>query len=150
MKFILLRNGAIALVDDEDYDYIKQRKWSLNNTGYATSSLGFMHRVIIGTPTGMCTDHINHDKLDNRKSNLRICTKSQNQGNLKIITRKKSSKYKGVSWCKKAQRWMVKINDNGKQRHVGVFKSEIEAAKRYDKEATLVFGEFALINGVEQ
>lgn len=74
-----------ALVDQEDYKALSQFKWYLSKDGYAARRKGYgttyMHRLVMNTPLGMSTDHINHDKLDNRKSNLRICTHAENMVN---------------------------------------------------------------------
>ena len=104
-KSIPLTKGKFALIDDEDYDWLMQWKWVYSN-GYAFRwSKGgkkyrkgtFMHRMICNTSVGMLTDHINGNKLDNRRSNLRICTASDNQAN-RIKLHKTSSSFKGVSF----------------------------------------------------
>lgn len=102
-----------------------------------------MHREIVGTPEGMDTDHINGDKLDNRRSNLRICTHAQNGAN-RGPQKNGSSGYKGVSYhCKK---WRVQICINGKTKRLGGFNSLLDAAKAYDKAARKYHGEFARTN----
>lgn len=73
-----------ALVDQEDYDALSQYKWYLRNDGYvAAKDTVYLHRMVMSTPQGMHTDHLNHDKLDNRKENLRICTPIENMQNTK-------------------------------------------------------------------
>lgn len=142
-----------AIVDDEDFDRINQFNWFYNN-GYAQRvvektdgkrDIIHMHRQIMDTPKGMFTDHINHNTLDNRKSNLRICSKQQNAFNIhkKVIA---ASKYKGLSQDRRDNSWNVRIGFNNKRIHVGWFKDEIEAAKAYDNKAKELFGDFAKLN----
>jgi len=106
MREINLTQGKIALVDDGDYDYLMQWKWHADiksNTCYArrTIRIGkkpkrvYIHRVIMNPPSNMEIDHINHNGLDNRRCNLRICTHQENTFNTNGFKRK--SKYKGVS-----------------------------------------------------
>lgn len=103
-----------------------------------------MHRIIVDAPAGMVVDHINHDALDNRRANLRVCTQSQNLGNQ--IRKLGSSKYKGVSWHKAAQKWHARIQKNDAHVSLGLFDSETDAARAYDSAAREHFGEFALCN----
>src|SRR4030065_939634 len=105
MKEIKLTKGKVAIVDDEDYDWLMQWKWRINSIGYAMRTVKkngkarkiFMHRVILNTPSDMCSDHANHNRLDNRRCNLRICTKQQNQANAPAPKNNRSGG-KGVSW----------------------------------------------------
>jgi len=91
-------------------------------------------------------DHINHNGLDNRKANLRLATRSQNAWNRQKAKIKSRSKYKGVSWYNRGKRWSVRIQVNRKQKFLGIFEDEIEAAKAYDRAARKYFGEFAELN----
>ena len=149
-KKISLSNGENTLVDDEDYDFLMQWKWR-NTKGYAKtyySKIGKdipMHRLVANTPIGMLTDHVNGNKLDNRKCNLRICTPAQNCWNAK---RKMNGKniYKGIRKNKGEKKWLAAITKNGKYIHIGSFTTEIEAAKAYNKKAKELFGEFAKLN----
>lgn len=113
-----------ALIDAEDIHKVTSLSWHVSDNGYVINrSRGNtvrMHRLIMNTPPGMDTDHINHNKLDNRKSNLRICTRSENLKNKQGV--------KGYYYCKKRDRWVVDciaIEVKWKQ-----FKSE-EEAKRF-------------------
>ncbi len=120
MKEIQLSQGKIAVVDDEDYEYINQWKWSYLSSGYAVRSLWsllgsktiLMHRIIANTPIGMDTDHINGNRLDNRKSNLRVCTHAENTRNIPMHKDNKIG-YKGVQ--KHGKSWRARILVNGKQ-----------------------------------
>ena len=153
---IKLQNGIETVIDDKDFEKIKGYKWiygvgnryvgaNVYNKGNRKQIL--LHRFIMSTPKGLHTDHINGNKLDNRKCNLRICTPSQNQMNSrKNIT--KSSKYKGVSWFKRDSCWRAYISTKGKQFHLGYFKSEKNAAKAYNKKARKLFGIYSFLNKV--
>ena len=156
MKEILLTQGKITLVDDEDYDFLMQWKWSLvkgNRTLYAQRKTGFrhqknkniwMHRLILNVPDGKQTDHIDHNGLNNQKSNLRICNNSQNQINKRII-KKGKSKYTGVTFVK--NKYIVaQISVEHKHINLGYFKTEELAAKAYDEAANRMHGEFATLN----
>lgn len=141
--------NEFAIVDDEDYEYLNQWKWSYSN-GYAIkrnqkSSIG-MHRLILKVPNNMVIDHINHNRLDNRKENLRICSKKQNSYNQKWKKENNYSKYKGVTWAKHTKRWKVSIKKDSKTKFLGYFNSEIEAAKKYNEAALTYFGEYAKLN----
>jgi hypothetical protein len=159
MKTIPLTQGKFAIVDDEDYEELSKHKWFANrdhkyDRWYATRSVwdknthkcksSQMHRVIMKTPVGMHTDHINHDGLDNRKCNLRICSNSQNQCNRLDV--RGTSKYKGVHWSTGNRRWIAQIVNNGKKEYIGGFLNEIFAANAYDQKAKEVFGEYACLN----
>lgn len=155
MKEIPLTQGKVALVDDEDYEYLMQWKWCVKkhrNTIYACRSTWikgegpgrreYMHRVIMKTPDDMSTDHINHNGLDNQKHNLRICAGKENNRNRKV-----KSKYLGVFKSgNKRNPVYAKITVNRKQIYLGAFKDEVSAAKAYDRAAKIHYREFAGLN----
>lgn len=164
MKRIPLSRGMIATVDDEDYARIATNKWfaqqgarawyakrEAKHGRAAPSHMVYMHREIVNAPPGSEVDHINGDGLDNRRSNLRVSTRRENARNL----RKKpgcASRFKGVARTR-GGRWRAYISDaeryaNGKarQRALGSFDSEIDAARAYDAAARLSFGSFASLN----
>jgi hypothetical protein len=156
MKRIPLTRGMFALVDDEDFEWLSIYRWNAHAVAgffYATASRyrgqvktqPYMHRLIMRPTPGKRVDHINHDTLDNRKSNLRICSPSQNLWNSKIPLSNKSG-YKGVSKCSATGRWRVDIRKSGKGINIGRFVDIRKAAMAYDREATRMFGEFALTN----
>ncbi len=156
MKCILLTQGQFALVDDEDFEELSKYKWSVQknrNTFYAIAKTYIsgkritilMHRIITNFPKGIDTDHRNHNGLDNRKANLRPCTKAQNQQNC-LKQKNCSSRYKGVYWHKNRKKWQTQIVVNHKNLYFGSYIDEIKAAKIYDKKAKELFGEFANLN----
>ena len=150
---INLQDGLITIIDGEDYERIKHLHWFYGvGNYYVGANLGngkqvLLHRLIMETPKGLHTDHKNGNKLDNRKSNLRICTPSQNQFNSRKII-KKSSRFKGVSWYKRHKLWKAYIVKNGIQIHLGYFKCEEEAAKIYNAKASELFGKYCCLNEV--
>lgn len=157
-KEIPLTQGKIALVDVEDYEWLMQWRWcaNKNNSGlfYAISyrknenKLTKMHRVIINTPKGMDTDHANGDGLDNRRCNLRICTKSQNSINKKIQSNNTSG-YRGVYRVKSRKKcWRVGVEINNKRKTLGYFNTKEEAALVYNEAAKKHYGEFARLNNI--
>ncbi len=158
MKKIKLSQGKCALVDDEDFEYLIQWKWSLSSDGYAVRNTTKnnekrttlrMHRVINKTPYGFETDHKNGCRIDNRKCNLRTATKSQNGQNRRLF-KPGTSKWKGVSWHNKNRRWRTQIKVSGEIIHIGEFKNELEAAKVYDQAAIKHHGKFARLNFQEK
>lgn len=159
MKEIELTQGKVALVDDEDYEYLSQFKWCAHkngNTWYATrlvyengnKSSITMHRAITQVAKGMVVDHINHNGLDNRKENLRTCTKAENSRNrIKGFTTK-SSKYKGVYFYKPRNKWKARIITKREYKYLGLHQTEEAAALAYNQAAKELHGEFALLNEV--
>lgn len=144
--------GKFALVDDDDYEYLSQYKWRCDATGYARYSVYskpkrtiltiLMHRLILNTPDGFDTDHINGDRLDNRRSNLRLATCQQNSANSRGHGR--ASIFKGVGFQHGLWRAQIGIDQN--VRHLGVFATQRAAAQAYNEAATQYFGEFARLN----
>jgi hypothetical protein len=144
-----------ALVDDEDYPLLSRYKWSLDGKGYAKTNFHIgsvnhtikMHRLITAATKSFQVDHINQNKLDNRKDNLRLCNNRQNQGNM---PKRKggSSKYKGVH--RKDGKWQARITTGSKRISLGYFLTEEGAAQAYNEAAPTYFGEFAYLNVIEE
>lgn len=157
MKKINLTNGKSSIIDDDDYDHLSKYKWLMTKNNYAVryeyrngETFQFlMHRQIMGYPIDMEIDHINGDKLDNRKLNLRICSRAENDRNSRPH-RDGSSKFKGVSRIGKRSKgkpWRARIW-GGKEIVIGYFLTEEEAAIAYNVKAKELFGEFAYLNKV--
>jgi len=159
MKKIPLTQGQVALVEDTDYKELSKYKWyakynKCTNSFYAVRKiktingrLAFpMHRQILGLEYGdyRHVDHINHNTLDNRRDNIRICTRSQNGGNRRR-NKNTVSKYKGIHQ-EKSTHWSAQIGYCGNKIHLGTFLTEKEAAVAYNKAAKKYFGEFACLN----
>ena len=104
-----------------------------------------IHRLIMDAPKGMDVDHINGNPLDNRKSNLRICSRAENLRN-RGANKNNTSGYKGVSWHKRNKKWACQIKHNYKKIHVGNYATPEEAARAYDKKAKELHGEYAYLN----
>lgn len=144
--------GVFALVDIADAPVVDGRTWYLSESGYAIRSEGgrvsrrtvYMHREVFGNASGD-VDHINRNKLDNRRANLRSATRSENNANADR-GRNSSSGYRGVSWSASAGKWQVHIRVEGKRRFLGLFESAEEAAAAYDAAFVDAFGEFARPN----
>lgn len=147
------------LVDPEDYDKLIKFNWNCYG-GYARTFRRrkeednklrsiLIHTMILGHQKGLVIDHIDGNRLDNRKSNLRICTVQQNSCNRKIGKQSKS-KFLGVTYHKRDNRFQATIRTNGQRIHLGYFKTDIEAAKAYNEAAQKHHGEFARLNKIDQ
>ena len=162
MKIVLLTQGKVAQVDDEDFARINAHQWCvikktlknrtvwyamrqtrLNGKRHAV----YMHRVILGVTDSTQVDHRFGDTLNNQRSNLRVATNQQNQYNMRKAPHG-TSKFKGVSWDTRAGKWRACIHIGGKHKHLGYFTDETQAAGAYDSEAKQHYGEFALTNSM--
>jgi hypothetical protein len=130
-----------------DLEIAMSKRWHKNSAGYVVSGkIVLLHRLILTAPIGTFVDHRNHDPLDNRRSNLRICSHAKNLANQNVQTRTKSSQFKGVSWAKHVNKWRSLIQVNGVSFHLGLFSDETQAAQAYNQAAIHHFGEFAKPN----
>jgi hypothetical protein len=142
------------LIDEQDLPLIQGKVWCVSTLGYIvarckeTESTVYMHRLIMGNPEGKCIDHINGNKADNRRCNLRLCDKAQNLRNMPKRIGKYTSLYKGVHFDKNRSKWKAEITFEYKNIHLGRFNSQIEAAKAYNSAALRLFGEFAKLNEI--
>lgn len=145
MKKIYLRGkhkDLFALVDDADFDWLDSFKWYLHEKGYAINTKRVrMHRLVNGTLKGLQTDHINGNKLDNRRSNLRSCNNSENHYNIKLMSNNTSG-HKGISWSKAAKKWHAYINKDSKRTYLGIFDNLADAIQVYEEAAAELHGEF--------
>lgn len=155
-KEIPLTKGKVTVVDDEDYERFGKFKWHCVGGRYAARSVGgrknkrmvYLHREIIGAKEDEIVDHINGNKLDNRRSNLRVVTVSENLYNTSIRS-DNTSGYKGVSFVKDCRhKWEARIHKNGKKRVLGYFDTPEDAARMYNFWAIQLFGEYARLNKI--
>lgn len=160
MKEIKLTQGKVALVDDEDFDYLNQFKWyarEYDHTFYACRAVPIgnskqkvvrMHRVILGlTEAKTLVDHKDHNGLNNQRNNLRTATPLDNAANRKGFG---SSKYLGVTLSARNAKkpWVSRVHKGSTSFHLGYFKNEVDAALAYNKKAQELFGEFANLNKI--
>jgi hypothetical protein len=155
---ITLGEGLFTIVDQKDFYQLNNFRWCAKGDGQCIYAVRFvieadkrakivtMHREMMDAPPGLLVDHKNGDTLDNRRTNLRLATRSQNMSNRRKMKTKTSSQYIGVCFDKRSGRWIAKINHNNKKIWLGRFDSEIEAAKAYDQAAKKYHGEFARLN----
>lgn len=146
MKQIPLTQGLFAIVDDDDFDWLMQFKWTTLNhpSGPCAYRQSFdrnvyMHRQIVNAQKGYFVDHKDRNRLNNLRSNLRICSPTQNVGNSRIGSSNKSG-FKGVRFSKGA--WEANITRDYRACYLGRFKDPKEAATAYDVAAIEYFGEF--------
>jgi hypothetical protein len=138
---------ARAIIDLDDNEKCSLYKWSYrknNNShkGYARNKdAGYLHRYVTNCIDDMIVDHINGNRLDNRKENLRLCTMKENRFNNKNYSTNKSG-YPGVSWHKKAGKWRARIQVQEKQIHLGLFDSLEEAIAARQQAEIDYFGEY--------
>lgn len=143
-----------AFVDEDDYAWLSGFRWYFAN-GYARATLPretgggrhFMHHLLLPRTDGFLVDHINGNRLDNRRANLRLATPQQNQHNkAKQQASATTSLYKGVSREDGRATWRAQVWHNGRPHFTGRYASELEAARAYDAVALALFGEFARLN----
>lgn len=161
MREIALSRGLVATVDDGDYEFLSQWKWSALKTGrkgaepifYACrvkvidgkQKMILMHRLVSGAVKGEVVDHKDRNTLNNTRENLRVCTQADNCLNrVGNKTGKKTSKYKGV--YKDRQYWRARFRDT----IVGSYASEEEARRAYDEVALRYSPEYALVNSSKE
>lgn len=153
MKTVSVTNNAPAIVDDEDFVFISSFKWHKGGGGYPTRHIKRdgvipcredMHRTIMNLPYGdkRHVDHINGNKFDNRRCNLRVCEPVENWWNQKRRS-DNTSGYKGVSWSKSRKKWNARIKRRGVRFDLGYFDSAEEAHAAYCVAAKSIHGEFA-------
>lgn len=156
MKIEVGHNKTIGYIDEEDYIKIKAMKSTFIcntshgymcvkiHTGGNSYRQEYIHRMVMNAPKGVEVDHINGNKMDNRKKNLRLCNRSENASNRKQI----KGRYKGVYRDKKRKCWVAQITFNYKCTTLGVFKTAKEAALAYNIKAKELHGEYAHLNNV--
>jgi hypothetical protein len=145
----------IVLLDDEDKYLLDNWLWHLHYTTYTTyvrgypkgersQGLFYLHRVLVGLDNKSEVDHENGNGLDNRRSNLRIATRSQNNANRRVV-QSKSSRYKGVHFESYSGRWRAEIHKDGTHYRLGRYDTQEEAVEAYQRKAQELFGSFACV-----
>lgn len=154
-KIIPLTQGQVTIVDDEDFNTCNARKWcaqwhpntksfyAVRNKSGGVRGTVLLHRVIMAAQEGEITDHRNHDTLDNRRSNLRNASHSQNGANRKGVQVNNSSGYRGVTWNKEKNKWAAQLYVNKKRIFVGYFDNLQNAVMAVMSARIKYFGEFA-------
>ena len=158
MMEIPLTQGKVALVDDHDYSYLMAWKWRASEqengdfyakrvaekqrNGYRSI---YMHRVILDVPKGVLTDHRNTNTLDNRRSNLRLCNRSENAHNCGVRSDNISG-HRGICWHKKARKWMVRLKSHNIDKYLGLFVDLQDAINARKAAEEKYVGEFAFNN----
>lgn len=162
-KTIVLTQGKLAIVSDEDFEWASQFRWYAHNhpsksrdnwyarrnppavNGRVRGSI-YLHREIArraGLPSSPRYDHRNGDGLDNQRGNIRPCTQSQNLANMRKFLGTGSSRFKGVSWSRQHGKWGAKVQVNQKQIWLGLFATEEAGHRAYATAAKNYFGEFS-------
>lgn len=154
MKYIPLTNSTdIALIDDEDYERVSAHNWYKNGSGYAVTSIKgkdyFLHSFIMGEMIGKEIDHIDQDRMNYQRKNLRFCTHSQNVAN---DGPKKNNKLgvKGVDFYKANGKYRATIRVNYKKIHIGFFDTLREATIAWNEASQKFFGEYGYQNKIEE
>lgn len=153
-KLLPVGKNIFTKVDEEDFKILSLWKWRLTQKGYVgrcqnVRGLGrqwlSLANYLMSCPVGKIVDHINHDILDNRRENLRICYSKENSRNRKL-NKNSSTGFKGVVFRKDLGVFRARVSINGKRVTLGHFNSAEEAAKAYDKAAIEIHGKFACLN----
>lgn len=147
MREITLTKGMVAIVDDEDFDLLSRFNWCYSGTYAVGGVFGkktYMHRFLNGTAEGLDTDHINGNKLDNRKCNLRSSSRSHNMANT-VRNKNNTSGYKGVhkSRVPLAKPWIAQITKDRRNVYLGYYETPEDASRAYQSAAYELFGQFA-------
>jgi hypothetical protein len=166
MKLVPLSQGKVAMVDDADFAAVSEFNWfaycpgrpglfyAMRNAGHGRGNrrTQTMHRFICGLVPGdgFEVDHEDGDGLNNQRWNLRVCTHQENHRNLPKRRTTSTSRFKGVTWDAGKKRWLAQVYTGGRNRYIGRFDHEEQAAQAYDQAAREQFGEFARLNFPEE
>ena len=157
VRFIPLTQGLYATVDASDYGWLSLHNWCAKkdgNTYYAmrrrNGKIVYMHQEIMLPAEGYLVDHISGHGGDNRRSNLRICTRGQNNRNRRKQKTPCTSAYKGVRRDKTTGRCCARIRHKGEAIYLGTYDNEVEAARAYDRAAVKFHGRYARLNLPEE
>jgi len=151
---LLLGGKKYAFVDEERLEELEETSWNADDRGYTVRTIGpytdrrkqYLHRFLMKVPPGKEVDHINLRKWDNRSVNLRCAERFQNRANTLRRRHNSESKFKGVRRNRNGKRWNARGMLYGKEHHLGVYDTEEEAARAYNRWAVTAFGEFANLN----
>lgn len=146
---IPLTQGKHAIIDADDFDLVGRNIWFCHH-GYArTKSCGakYLHQLLLDVPKGMCADHKNGNRLDNRRQNLRVCTYTENAWNK---GKRKTTKYKGVYFDKRMGKWRARMLFHGERIYISSHETPEDAARAYNIVALAHYGEFARLNTIEE
>jgi hypothetical protein len=150
----LSRQGSVALIDEEDLSVLSGFRWHLSAAGYAVRNLPgrgkgsvLMHRQILNAPTGFEVDHVNGNRVDNRRSNLRLASHAENSRNQGRRSTNKSGS-KGVHWDSSRRRWAVELKKDRRKIYVGRYSSIEAATAAYDVAVVKYHGSFARPNAM--
>lgn len=132
MKTIKLTQGKIAIIDDNDFEKVNKWKWSFHHSGYVVRGKPqiSLHRFVMKAKKGQFVDHINRNRLDNRKENLRFCNRRQNQFN--------SLGEDGIHWRGDREAWIVRMMVNGRKKYIGYYKTK-KLAEEARKQSSLKY-----------
>ena len=151
MKILKALHGEESVVDDDVYDWAKNKNWHVNNYGYFVTGGGnykkLLHRLIIGDCGDYDIDHKNGCKLDNLKANLRLSTRAENTYN-QGRRLDNTSGFRGVWYRKDRKVWAAEIKKDGVKYSLGCYKTPKEAAIAYNYKAKELFGEYANLNEI--
>ena len=150
--------GKVFTIDPEDEKMVSKHRWYYQIANKKSGSYPYvytmvgkhhlrLHRYLMDCPDGMVVDHINHDTLDNRRSNLRVCTPTQNKQNMKP-QKSIQSKYKGVS-IKQNGKWQAAIMADTKFHYIGTFDTERDAAVAYNFASKMLHKEYGILNDID-
>lgn len=156
---VQLMTGEVAVIDEADWPVVSYFRWRYSRTGragphakkYVMAAIGspriYLHRIVMGSPKGAFVDHIDGDPLNCRRANLRLVTKEQNAQNRRAHrTEGRTSKFRGVSWDKKARKWQATIYGGGTLYRLGWFTDDQLAAAVYDDASFVLHGEYGTRN----
>lgn len=153
MKEIPLTQGFVALVDDDDYEGLSKVKWTAyrsRHTVYAVRSkkckLVYLHRHILQAGPGIQVGHVNGDGLNNTRSNLILTTVAGNAWGFQTPRKRKTSRFRGVSWNKRKKKWRAELRVDGKSFFLGLFEVEEDAARARDAASRKYYGDVACLN----
>jgi hypothetical protein len=151
VRMIPLGDGCYAYVDAADYDWLSRWKWHLCGSGYPSRWENrrrvFMHREVMKPPKGMLIDHVDGNRANACRFNLRVCTHAENARNRRKYSGSDSN-FKGVYWDRRKRKWFINCRYKGKNHRLGCFagNEEVAAARAYDRAAVERIGDFAKLN----